>query len=372
MVFWNSPQHGANSFNRLPPSQKYFDDLAGYGATWVRLSYDKWPTQNRDFLLGDADHYQALTGDDLKVLKATLDRAHKANLKVVITPLSLPYMRWAQNNNGVFDDRIWSDKKYWTDANRFWRDLASALRGHPAIAAFNLVNEPAPEKKGGLEEHALPDQMKHWYQKHQGGSRDLRQFYQTLIKTIRGVNPDVPLMLDAGWYAAADSFSYWPVGIEDENLLYAFHMYEPYDYTSGPNMKREKPLSYPGKLPFASESSVWTTWDGERVKKYLSGPSEWASNVGVPQNRLVLGEFGCGRLLPGCDQYLKDVLSAAESLNLHWAFYAFREDSWDKMDYELGATDKVHWKYWDAMEKGEPDPVERKSSPLFEIIREKL
>lgn len=75
--FWNVPRHGGNSFNRLPPDQAYFEALRGYGATWVRLSYDKWQPARRDFLLGDADHYQGLPETDLKRLRDTLDRAHQ-------------------------------------------------------------------------------------------------------------------------------------------------------------------------------------------------------------------------------------------------------------------------------------------------------
>lgn len=130
--FWNTPRHGGNSFNRLPPDQAYFEALHGYGASWVRLSYDKWQAAQRDFLLGNADTYQRLPAADLATLKATLDRAHAAGLKVVITPLSLPGMRWAQNNAGQFDDRLWQDKAYWAQAADFWRDLARALKDHPA------------------------------------------------------------------------------------------------------------------------------------------------------------------------------------------------------------------------------------------------
>ncbi len=127
--FWDSPQHGGNSFNRLPPDQGYFDALRGYGATWVRLSYDKWEAEDRDFLLGDADRYEGLKKEDLAKLKATLDRAEKAGLKVVIAPLSLPGMRWAQNNGQKFDGRLWKDKAYWGQAAAFWRDVARRTQG---------------------------------------------------------------------------------------------------------------------------------------------------------------------------------------------------------------------------------------------------
>lgn len=94
ITFWDTPRHGGNSFNRLPPGQAYFDALKGYGASWVRLSYDKWKPARRDFLLGDADAYSGLAEADLSQLLQVLDHAHAAGLKVVVTPLSLPGMRW--------------------------------------------------------------------------------------------------------------------------------------------------------------------------------------------------------------------------------------------------------------------------------------
>lgn len=186
--FWNTPRHGGNSFNRLPPDQAYFDALRAYGASWVRLSYDKWKPAQRDFLLGNADRYEQLPAADLKQLRDTLDRAHRAGLKVVIAPLSLPGMRWSQNNQGQFDDRLWQGNGYARQAVSFWRDLARALEDHPAIAAYNLVNEPAPEKFGGLAEHALAERMQQWYAQARSGARDLPALYTQLIAAIREVD----------------------------------------------------------------------------------------------------------------------------------------------------------------------------------------
>jgi len=368
MAFWNTPRHGGNSFNRLPPDQAYFDALSGYGATWVRLSYDKWQPAERDFLLGDADAYQGLPAADLATLRATLDRAHQAGLKVVIAPLSLPGMRWSQNNQGQFDDRLWQDKRHWLQAEAFWRDLARELKGHPAIAAYNLINEPAPEKQGGLAEHADPGQMQQWYARQQGSARDLPALYRQLIAAIREEDADTPVMLDAGWFAAADAFGYWPAPLEDQRVLYSVHMYEPYLVTSAPNMTRKQPIAYPGPAPFAGQTQQW---DGQRVAQYLRQPLDWAAAMNVPRSRLVVGEFGCMRRLPGCRQYLEDVLSVLDRHRLHWAFYSFREDNWDGMDYELGSA-KVPWRYWQAIEQGVPDPLARKATVEFEPIRRRL
>ncbi|MBC3434908.1 cellulase family glycosylhydrolase [Pseudomonas sp. BW16M2] len=366
--FWNTPRHGGNSFNRLPPNQAYFDALRGYGASWVRLSYDKWHPAERDFLLGNADDYQGLASADLKQLIEVLDRAHTAGLKVVITPLSLPGMRWAQNNQNRFDDRLWQDKRYWTQSARFWRDVAQALKDHPAVAAYNLINEPAPEKHGGLAEHADLNRMKQWYAREQGGARDLPALYRQLLAAIREVDGKTPVMVDAGWYAAADTFGYWPKALADERVLYSVHMYEPYAATSAPNLSREQPFAYPGPVPFAGQTRQW---DAEQVARYLQQPVDWADSIKLPRSRLVVGEFGCMRRLPGCRQYLEDVLTVLDRQQLHWAFYSFREDSWDGMDYELGSA-KVPWRYWQAIENAAPDPLPRKATAEFEPIRQRL
>ncbi len=368
MAFWDAPRHGGNSFNRLPPDQAYFDALRGYGATWVRLSYDKWQPRERDFLLGNADAYEGLPAADLATLRATLDRAHQAGLKVVIAPLSLPGMRWSQNNQGQFDDRLWQDKRYWSQAMTFWRDMARELKGHPAIAAYNLINEPAPEKQGGLAEHADLGHMQQWYAKEQGTARDLPLLYRQLIAAIREEDADTPIMVDAGWYAAADAFGYWPAPLEDPRVLYSVHMYEPYAATSAPNMARKHPIAYPGPAPFAGQTQQW---DGQRVERYLRQPLAWAEAMGLPRSRLVVGEFGCMRRLPGCSQYLEDVLTVLDRNQLHWAFYSFREDNWDGMDYELGSA-KVPWRYWQAIEQGAPVPLVRKATAEFEPIRRRL
>ncbi|NQD77227.1 cellulase family glycosylhydrolase [Pseudomonas sp. CrR7] len=368
MAFWDNPRHGGNSFNRLPPDQAYFDGLSGYGATWVRLSYDKWQPAQRDFLLGDADDYQGLPAGDLAILRATLDRAHQAGLKVVIAPLSLPGMRWSQNNQGQFDDRLWQDKRYWRQAEAFWRDVARELKDHPAIAAYNLINEPAPEKQGGLAEHAETVQMQQWYAREQGGARDLPALYRQLIAAIREEDADTPIMVDAGWFAAADAFGYWPAPLEDQRVLYSVHMYEPYVATSAPNMTRKQPIAYPGPVAFAGQIQQW---DGQRVERYLQLPLAWIAAMNLPRSRLVVGEFGCMRRLPGCKQYLEDVLSVLDRNQLHWAFYSFREDNWDGMDYELGSA-KVPWRYWQAIEENAPDPLPRNGTPEFEPIRKRL
>lgn len=364
-AFWAQPQRGGNSFNTVPPDRAYFDALRATGATWVRLTPDKWRSAGgRDFLMGDADHYDGLVAADVTTLRGVLDDAHAAGLKVVLVPLSLPLLRWKQVNGGVVDQRLWQSEANQRPALAFWRDLARALHGHPALVAYNLINEPAPEYGTALAEHADAAAMRAWYATVQGGPRDLPRFYTSLIAAVREVDRDMPLMLDPGWYAAADALGYWPAPLADPHLLYSVHMYEPYSATSAPNQKRATPYRYPATVPFGADKQ---RWDARRVTAYLQQPLDWAEQHGVARQRMVVGEFGCMRRWPDCRAYLQDVLAVLEAQRVHWAFYAFREDGWDGMDYELG--DKaLPWTYWNEVEAGKVPSPPRAETPVFAPI----
>lgn len=367
--FWQRPQHGSNCFNESPPDAAYFKALRDYGATWVRLTFSKWKSASgaRDFLYGSLDDYRALNPDDLAVLRAVLDRAHAAGLKVVLVPLGLPGARWVQLNNDKDDDRLWSQPGFAAQAVASWRDLAEALKGHPAIAAYNLLNEPIPEKHDGLAEHASDEDQARWYATARGGLRDLPKFYEAVIQRVREVDTLTPVMVDAGYYAAADAFGYWPRPLSDERVLYGYHMYEPWMATSAPDRLRKRPLRYPGVVPFASGEQPWDT---AAVARYLQKPLDWAAQHKLPRWRMVAAEFGCLRTWPDCARYMEDVLTALDAHQVHWAFYSFRE-AWDGMDYELGSG-RMPQAYWQAREAGRDYPLQRGPTPVFEPIRKRL
>ncbi|MEQ9607110.1 MAG: cellulase family glycosylhydrolase [Kiloniellaceae bacterium] len=370
IAFWNQPRSGTNAFNQTQ-TEAWFEAAERLGISWVRLAFDKWPGQQRDFLMGNADHYEGLVEADLARLTEALDWAQAHHLKVVIAPLSLPGQRWSQNNDGRYDGRLWRDRGYWEPAKAYWRDLARALAHHPAIAAYNIINEPAPERGTGLAEHTSPGDIARlgpWYAAHRGSAADLPAFYAEVIAAIRDVDSETPIMVDAGWYAQPGAFTYWPGPLPDDKVLYAFHMYEPYDFTSGSNFRKKKGLRYPGEVPFGDASVMW---DKAQSARHLAPFFEWAERQGIPPTRLVAGEFGCMRRNSGCQNYLSDLLDLFGSRGIHWAFYAFREDAWDGYDYELGSGG-LPWAYWQAIERGEKPVPPRSNTPLFEVIRQRL
>lgn len=363
ITFWDTPRKGANGFN-VEPTEAWFAAARGLGVDWVRLAYAKWKGQHRDFLIGDADNFQGVVPEDMAELIEVLDWAQKYNIKVVITPLGLPGNRWIQNNDNRRDLKLWNNKAYWQQSAAFWAELATSLKNHPAVCAYNILNEPTPEMKTGLDEHGDVSRYKAWYEKYRGTAHDLPAFYETVIAAIRKVDSQTPIMLDTGWYAQPNAFVYWP-RIDDDKVLYAFHMYEPYQFTNHRNYRREKPYVYPGKIPYAATES---DWNKGKIEDYLTAFLGWAKAREVPGNRLVCGEFGCYRRNPGAAAYLADVIDVLNEHDLHWAFYSFREDACDGYDYELG-TAGLGAAYWQAKEAGENPPLTRRDNPLFDIIK---
>lgn len=100
--------------------------------------------------------------------------------------------------------------------------------------------------------------------------------------------------------------------------------------------------------------------------------SEFQEANKIPSSRILVGEFGGYGKQKGLPNYFKDLTSIFREHGWHWAFYAFREDHWDGMDYELGDK-KLPWSYWKSIEKGEIPRVKRKDTySQFKILKKAL
>lgn len=353
--FWSTQQKGANIFNsNITP-----DDIKAakkYGIKFIRLAPDKLAGLHRDFLIGNVDDYNGLIKEDLEQLKNILDMCYQEKIPVVITMLSLPGLRWKQNNHNKDDLRIWKDEKYQAQAAFFWEDLATALKGHPAIVGYNILNEPHPEKIFASKEVHINTVHQEEVQKM------LYDLYTRIIKHIRLVDKETPIILDSSAYADAKTFQLL-MPQEDQNVLYSFHMYEPYEYTNH-KMNKGK-YQYPGRINGKQ-------WNRKTLAEYMSAVIRFQKTHNIESDKILVGEYGGHRMSAGLERYFEDLIAIFNKEGWHFAFYAFREDTWDGMDYELG-NNKLPWSYWQAVERGEKPELNRKSTyPAFSIIKAHL
>ena len=61
IAFWKEQQKGTNYFNKKPTAE-WFDAANEANIKFIRLTYEKWQGEQRDFLLGNADNYQGNSG----------------------------------------------------------------------------------------------------------------------------------------------------------------------------------------------------------------------------------------------------------------------------------------------------------------------
>ena len=261
--------------------------------------------------------------------------------------LSLPGARWKQHNNNVEERKIREDFTQQDVALSFWKPLAAELKGHPAIVGYNIHNEPSPEFIKPRLQDWYTENYPDWYKKVQGTPADLNLFYRKAVKAIREVDSETPIVLDSGFFGETWAFKILEP-VADDKILYSFHLYEPYTYNSQFNKGR---FTYPGKAPVGElDDAPVLLWNKKQLADFLVLVIDWQKRYGIPSNRIFVGETGVCRTNEGALTYLKDVIDLFNAQQWHWAFYLFREDTWDRMDYELG-TEKPGELYWQAIEK---------------------
>jgi len=362
--FWDVPRRGANCQNRRV-GPEYWTAAAAAGLEFVRLLPDAWPTRSRDFLMGSADRFSALDEADLALLVRALDDAGRAGVRVVLGMISLPGARWRQLNGDRDDARLWRDPAFGRQAEAFWGTLARRLRGHPALVAYNPLNEPHPERGFGYEEPGARGYAE-WRSKARGTPGDLDAFNRRIVSAIRSADPTTPILLDGPFYASPDGLSLLEP-VDAPAILYAFHFYEPWEYVTFRVNKGR--FAYPDRMPAPDRSST-VAWTRETLRARVAAVVRWSSRHGVPRSRIVAAEFGVSRRVEGALAYLRDLVDVLEEEGWHRAFYSFRPDgAWTDLDYELG-TDPVDPRIWRAEERGED--VERYKrrhvNPLWDVL----
>lgn len=366
--FWNQQRKGANGDGGRDP-ETWFRAAADVGIEYVRLIPESWPSQGRDFLLGNADHFTGIPAADLRKLKAVLDVAHRHHVKILLTMFSLPGARNRQSNDYAFDYRLWTDEKYQQQSLNFWKELAAFLQNHPAIIGYNPLNEPHPARRDGFTDDQDTVGWTKWLAQHEGAPSDLNRFNRRIVKAIRSQDPHTPIVLDCCFHSGPNGIRYLRP-VDDPAVLYAFHFYEPWIFATY-RVNKDR-FAYPDKMP-TGQGDATRPWTPAELHQRVRPVVEWAQRFSIPPLRIVAEEFGCDRRVVGAQNYLVDSIAVFNQHQWHWAFYSFRGADWDGLDYELG-TEKLGWKYWQQREKGidHEDLINRHDNPLWDVFKREL
>ena len=115
-------------------------------------------------------------------------------------------------------------------------------------------------------------------------------------------------------------------------------MYEPYNFTGRHNKDKYK---YPRGCPLGENENYILYFDKNKLEEFLLPVIEFQKKYNIPDNQILVGEFGVIRTNKGAEKYLEYLISILNKYKWHWAFYSYREDIWIGIDYELGTNKKL-------------------------------
>ena len=321
---------------RPVPTLRDLGRLRRVGFDFIRLPVDPGP-----FLAADPEKRRSLLGE----LKAAIQAAIAAGLSVVVN----------------FEANI--STHYWTPER---------MTGSPKAPAFpaylDLVTEIARLLSRFAEDRVALEPINE-----PGGacdSSDYRAVRLELLTKARSAAPRLTLIATGGCGSLVQGLAdFDPAPLEQlRPLLFTFHFYEPYLFThQGATWMREPIYRSLGGVPWpGSSGSLERTLETVRsrmsedvttpaadkaaaysetervlkvyfearparpfIDKYLGVADAWARRHGIPNEQLLMGEFGAVKIDPRHDadaatnraRYISDVRRSAESFGFPWAIW---------------------------------------------------
>lgn len=179
---------------------------------------------------------------------------------------------------------LWTQPQFQDRVAALWVHLARHYRNEPAVAGYNLINEPVCRERG-----ALP------------------ALYRRLVSAVRKVDPGHILFLEGNWFST--DFSEIEPDL-DSNTVFSSHNYAPPSFESGP---------YPGKAAGKHYDAGRLASDIRRVTSFMrkNGKGCW------------VGEFGSlfrgNRNDPGRLQVVRDQIAAFNRMGYHWTIWTYKD-----------------------------------------------
>ncbi|MGC9347644.1 MAG: glycoside hydrolase family 5 protein [Anaerolineae bacterium] len=194
---------------------------------------------------------------------------------------------------------FWDNPHYQERFVSLWRALADHFKGNPAVAAYNVMNEPQTSAPRGRYRDANEPR---W--------RMLNELYHKVVDAIRPIDPDHIVILEG------DNFSSRFSGLEPpfaENLLYSSHNYSSAGFGPGP---------YPGRIgdvewDYEKQQEVFRAHEGTQYAQSHNVPL-WVGEFGAPYN-------GPAHEVPDRMRALDDQISVFNEHDVHWTTWTYKD-----------------------------------------------
>ena len=146
--------------------------------------------------------------EGFEVLDNLVKWSKKYGIYVIIDMHAAPGGQTGQNIDDSANDQpeLFMDKKYQARLSDLWVKIASRYKDEPAVAGYDLLNEPLPGRTGSAAKY----------------KSQLEPLYKQLTKSIRAVDKKHMVIVEG-----ADWANDWSVFSKpfDDNMVYQFHYY---------------------------------------------------------------------------------------------------------------------------------------------------
>lgn len=287
-----------------------FKLLRTAGFTYVRLSFDPE-------LIFNADNPSLLNPELLVLLEKAVDNLIAADLAVVLDFHPATYYK-----NRLMHSELFAEK-----ALESWYTLSDFFNTRsPEMLFFEVLNEPAFENP------------QDWY-----------RLQMRFVSAIRSGVPVHTIIISANMCVSHDDWNgvkaltLMPI-LQDHNIIYNFHFYEPYFFThQGASWGWEmlqclKYLPYPSSLEAVKaalkepqEKIVtdiiryygYERWNLDKLKARLQPAADWARANQVPVTCNEFGAYKPNVRVEDRMRYLHDMRTALESFQIGWGMWDY-------------------------------------------------
>ena len=286
-------RRGVMSPHRM--TEEDFKTLKEWNVNLVRFQLMRnWGRLGTELDLADYDRW---INARLDRLAGELDLAARYGIKAVIDLHTPPGGSTDGKNMLMF-----FDKKYHDHFIEVWKRIAKRFRCHPAVWAYDLINEPT---------QVTPAPFDYWTTQ------------KNAAEAVRAIDPDTPVIIESNEADRPQTYPYLsPLAMD--NVIYEVHMYMPTGFTHQGVEAPEPYRSYPGSI-------YGTVWDKEKIRETLQPVRDFQLRHNA---KIYVGEFSAVIWAPGADRYLEDCIEIFEEYGWDWSYHAFREWNGWSLEHE--------------------------------------
>ncbi len=282
------PQHAETfwkEYRRQYITQKDIQRIAALGFNSVR------PALNARLFMTEGDD-AAFLDEGFELLDNLVRWSKDCGIYVIIDMHAAPGGQTGQNIDDSAEDRplLFVDSKYQDRLVQLWTNIARRYKDEPSVAAYDLLNEPLPERTGAAAKYK--DQ--------------LEPLYKRITQAIRAV--DKKHMVTVEGYDWANNWSVFTTRFDD-NLVYQFHYYcwnNPTELKSihhylaerqrlgapvwvGETGERDDAIYWATTQYFEANNIGWSFWPWKKMSASngpysIKSPDGWDAIVAVSRN----------------------------------------------------------------------------------------